>query len=123
MNVLRKLNQSDTNKPYNGLARLSHGFHEIDCFRESHGKFGRSVIAELKKEIIFLPQYISEKLNSHDIEELNSLDGKLYLYFGGRHKVGRYVQFKKYHEIYHFGIIQIKHWPKMKQFQKILIKK
>lgn len=89
MNVLKKLNQVKSNKPYNGLPNLSRGYHKIDCFRESVGKFGRSVIAELKNEIIFLPQFISEKLNEKDIGELNSSEEPLYLFFGGLHKINK----------------------------------
>lgn len=87
MNALKKLNQVESNKPYFGLPKLSKGYHKIDCFRVSIGKFGRSVIAELKSEIIFLPQFISEKLNEKDIDELNSYKEPLYLFFGGLHKV------------------------------------
>lgn len=91
MEVLKKLNQShsqleSSNKPYYGLSKLSHGYHEIDCFRITNGKYGRSIIVELKGEIIFLPQYIVEKLNENDIEELNKFKEPLYLYFGGKHK-------------------------------------
>lgn len=87
MNVLKKLNQFESNKPYNGFPKLSRGYHDIVCFRESNGKFGRSVVVELELEIIFLPQFMSEKLNEKDIDELNSSDEPLYLFFGGLHKV------------------------------------
>lgn len=86
MNVLKKLNQRDSDKPYHGLPKLSLGYHEIVNFRQSYGKYGKSVIAELKREIIFLPQYIVEKLDGKDIDELNESDETLYLFFGGRHK-------------------------------------
>lgn len=89
MNVLKKLNQIESNKPYNGLPKLALGYHEVDCFRVSNGKFGRSVVAELEKEIIFLPQFISEKLNEKDIEELNDCEEPLYIHFGGLHKTKR----------------------------------
>lgn len=86
MNVLKKLNQAESGKPYHGLVKLSHGYHEIDCFRVSVGKFGRSVIVELINEIIFQPQFIAEKLNDKDIDDLNSFNESIYLFFGRRHK-------------------------------------
>lgn len=89
MNVLKKLNKVEVSKPYHGFTKLSKGYHEIVGFRESVGKFGRSVIAELKSEIIFLPQYIAGKLNDKDIEDLNAFDGSMFLYFGGRHEKNR----------------------------------
>lgn len=86
MNVLKKLNNAVDEKPYNGLPKLSRGYHEIILFRTSNGKYGRSVIAELQREIIFLPQYLAGKLYDNDIEELNTCEEKLYLFFGGKHK-------------------------------------
>lgn len=85
MNVLKKLNTVSAEKPYHGLPKLEHGYHEIVVFRESNGRYGRGIIAELKEEIIFLPQHIVERLDSEDIRELNDSVEKLYLYFGGRH--------------------------------------
>lgn len=86
MNVLQKLNSSGSDKPYHGFTVLSRGFHEILAFRESHGKYGKGVICELNSEIIYLPQYLVEKLDGNDIEELNKCTEKLYLFFGGLHK-------------------------------------
>lgn len=86
MNVLKKLNQSETGKPYHGLPFLALGYHEIVHFRSSNGKYGKGVIAELKREIVFLPQYLVQKLDAKDIEELNGCEEPLYLYFGGRHE-------------------------------------
>lgn len=86
MNALKKMNQAESAKPYFGLPKLSLGYHEIVLFRESNGRFGRSIIAELKSEIIFLPQYLTDKLEEKDIEELNACEESLYLYFGGKHK-------------------------------------
>lgn len=83
MNALEKLNEDPFEKPYYGFTKLRHGYHKIIKFRQSHGKYGRSVIAELKKEIIFLPQYLVEKLDVEDIDELNSNEETLYLFFGG----------------------------------------
>lgn len=85
MNVLKKLNSVETSKPYNGLTKLSLGYHEIVSFKTSNGKYGKSVIAELNDEIIYLPQYLAEKLNEKDIDELNACEKTLFLYFGGRH--------------------------------------
>lgn len=89
MNVLEKLNRVESGKPYHGLPNLSHGYHKIYDFRESIGKYGRSVIAELKDQVIFLPQFISGKLNDEDITALNKSLEQLYLYFGGLHKIKR----------------------------------
>lgn len=83
MNALKKLSENISDKPYHGFTKLQHGYHKIIKFRESHGKYGRSVIVELKKEIIFLPQYLVEQLNEEDIAELNACDENLYLFFGG----------------------------------------
>lgn len=88
MNVLNKLNQV-SDKPYHGLPKLERGYHEIVGFRQSKGKYGDSVIAELKFEIIYLPQYIVEQLDRKDIEQLNKCEERLYLFFGGRHKKSR----------------------------------
>lgn len=87
MNVLKKLNQSEWAKPYNGLSTLTVGYHKVVGFRESIGKaYGKSIIAELKDEIIFLPQYIAEKLDAEDISDLNNCEESIYLYFGGKNK-------------------------------------
>lgn len=86
MNVLKKLNQTDSDKPYNGLSKLSLGYHKIVNFRESNGRYGRSVIVELKNEIIFLPKYLSEKLDEKDVDELNSSEEQMFLFFGGPKK-------------------------------------
>lgn len=86
MNVLKKLNQLESSKPYHGLSKLSLGYHPIVRFRVSNGKFGRSVIAELMREVIFLPQYLTEKLEDKDVEDLNDCVEGMFLYFGGRYK-------------------------------------
>lgn len=85
MNVLKKLQSINIEKPYHGLPKLKLGYHAIHSFRESNGRYGRGIIAELKNEIIFLPQYMVEKLDQEDIRELNDSDEKLFLFFGGRH--------------------------------------
>lgn len=89
MDVLKKLNNLEADKPYHGLPKLSRGYHEIILFRTSHGKYGRSVIAELQREIIFLPQYLAGKLDEDDIEELNTCVEPLYLFFGGKNKINK----------------------------------
>lgn len=86
MNALKKLSEVISDKPYYGFTKLPHGYHKIVEFRQSHGKYGRSVIAELKKEILFLPQYLVEKLDEEDIDELNESEENLYLFFGGSKK-------------------------------------
>lgn len=86
MEVLKKLHKAENSKPYYGMSKLDIGYHEIVRFRISNGKFGKSVIAELKREVIYLPQYLTEKLNDKDVEDLNNCAMKLFLYFGGRHE-------------------------------------
>lgn len=78
MNVLKKLSNAEVSKPYNGLPALSIGYHKIEQFRESVGKYGMSIIAELKTEVIFLPKYMEVKLKEKDIEDLLK---KNYSYF------------------------------------------
>lgn len=84
MNVLKKLKQTD--KPYFGLPKLSLGYHKVIGFSVSEGIYGRSVIAELEDEIIFLPRNLSDKLNNEDIVELNKSEVSVYLFFGGKHE-------------------------------------
>lgn len=88
MEVLKKLNTSasDTGKPYFGLPKLTLGYHEVISFRETHGKYGKSVVVELKDQVIFLPQYLVQQLNSKDIEDLNNSEETVFLYFGGKHE-------------------------------------
>lgn len=87
MDVLKKLANTEFVKPYYGFTKLSHGYHKIESFRSSSkGNYGKGVIVELKSEIIFLPQYLVEKLSEKDIEKLNACEESLYLYFGGRHE-------------------------------------
>lgn len=89
MNVLKKLNSGSAGKPYYGLPKLERGYHEVLTFRESHGRYGRAIIAELKEEIIFLPQYMVEQLDQEDLRELNDSSEQLYIYFGGKHSTKR----------------------------------
>lgn len=94
MNALKKLEELKPNKPYHGFAKLSVGFHQIERFRIVKNKFfkkgddsNKSILVELKDEVLFLPQYFWQKLNDEDICELNSsinINDNVYLYFGGK---------------------------------------
>lgn len=83
MNV-SKQTDFESSKPYNGFPKLAVGYHKICCVRESSGMYGRSVIAELEKEIVFLPSYLTTKLFEKEIAELNSMNEPNFLYFGGK---------------------------------------
>lgn len=96
MNVLKKLQDLQPSKPYYGFAKLTVGYHKINVFRVVKNKFGnkgektgKSILVELKNEVIFLPQYFLGKINEEDIKELNSCDENMYLYFGGRSEQSR----------------------------------
>lgn len=94
MNVLKKLEGLKPNKPYNGFANLTVGFHSVECFRTVKNKFGKkgdgsnkSILIELANEVLFLPQYFWQKLKEDDLHEMNTAIGngeQIYLYFGGR---------------------------------------
>lgn len=94
MNALNKLKNIQPNKPYHSFARLSEGYHKIYSFKIVKNKFGKktdgcgkSILVELKEEVLFLPQYFLQKLDEEDIRELNtSIDSGeiIYLFFGGR---------------------------------------
>lgn len=96
MNALKKLREVQPNKPYHGFAKLDNGFFRIHSFKIVNNKFGkkkdgsgRSILVELKEEVLFLPQYFLQKLTPDDITELNTSidDGEeIWLYFGGRHE-------------------------------------
>lgn len=93
MNVLKKLENLQPNKPYHGFAKLSKGCSEVVNFRVVKNKYGKksdgsnmSILVELQDEVIFLPQYFRQKLSDEDIKELNDsiqAKEKIYLYFGG----------------------------------------
>lgn len=93
MSALKKLQEASETKLYYGFSKLSLGHHEIICFRLVKNKFAKSknerkktLLVELKDQIVYLPQYFSEKIKEDDISELNS-DGVIkYLYFGGKHE-------------------------------------
>lgn len=89
--AFKKLCEIGVSKPYYGFPNLPHGFHEISCFRMVKSKYakkdsgtaGKSLLVELIDQILFLPQYFSNNLNESDINEINSTNKKMYLYFGG----------------------------------------
>lgn len=90
MDIVKKLQEAKP-KPYYGFAQLSLGFHEIISFRAVKNKFAKkgdkptkTIVAELQKEILFLPQYFSESLTEEDIDNLNTCEEKVYLYFEGQ---------------------------------------
>lgn len=92
MDALKKLQDVTPSKPYLGFAKLSIGYHQIQCFRSVKNKFGkkadgnkRSILIELDDQVLFLPQHFSQKITENDIVELNDgIDSApLYLYFGG----------------------------------------
>lgn len=94
MNALKKLQEVAPNKPYLGFAKLSLGFHQIFNFRSVKNKFGKkgegsakSIMVELDEQVLFLPQYFSQKINEEDMSELNAgieKNESVYIYFGGR---------------------------------------
>lgn len=94
MNVFEKINELNPSKPYLGFAKLSIGYHQIQNFRFVKNKFGkkndgsgRSILAELPAQVLFLPQYFCQKLNESDVKELNtSIEKKenVFIHFGGR---------------------------------------
>lgn len=90
MDIIKKIQEAKP-KPYNGFSKLSLGFHEIFSFRTVKNKFAKrgekgskTIVAELEKEILFLPQYFSETISEEDIERLNTCNEKLFLYFKGQ---------------------------------------
>lgn len=95
MNALKKLEEVNPSKLYNGFAKLTIGFHKIECFRVVKNKFGKksdgtgkSIMIELKDQILFLPQYFWQKIDEEDINELNSCinsNKNVYLHFNGKH--------------------------------------
>lgn len=89
------LEQLDNVKPYNGFVKLAIGYHSIERFRDVKNRFvknegvpGRTILVELKNEVVFLPQYWSEKIALLGIDKLNEqLENKreIFLYFGGKY--------------------------------------
>lgn len=90
MSALQKLQQVAETKPYNGFSKLPIGHHEIIGFRLIKNKFAKkdeckkTILVELKDQIVFLPKHFSTNIEEVDITNLNS-DGEMkYLFFGGR---------------------------------------
>lgn len=91
MSALQKI-KSIGNKPYNGFSKLPHGYHKIVGFKLTKNKYAadddqgnkKSILVELKNEILFLPQYFTESISEDDINDINSSNEILYLYFGGK---------------------------------------
>lgn len=85
-------------KPYLGFTRLTHGNHEIVLFRlvknkmynpKVAGSLKRSLLVELKDQVLFLPGYFAEKLQDDvKVEELNTDGVKKYLFFDGKRPNG-----------------------------------
>lgn len=77
-------------KPYYGFGKLSIGYYEIESFRLVRNKFkndglrGKTILVELKNQVIFLPEYFMEEFSEDDVLELNRDGQKKFLYFGGR---------------------------------------
>lgn len=98
MEALKKLQEVKANKPYLGFPKLSVGYHQVLCFQSVKNKFGKktgvsnkSILLELKEQVVFLPQYFWQKINEKDLEDLNSLieNGEfIYLFFGGKQQEG-----------------------------------
>lgn len=88
MSAFAKLKNVIEPKPYYGFKKLFIGYHQIKCFRTVQNKFEngnqKALLVELENQVLFLPKYFMDALNSDDIKELNSSDEKYYLYFGGR---------------------------------------
>lgn len=96
--ALSKLQEVTTSKPYRGYACLAKGYHQICDFRVVKNKFsneddnektsknkGKSILVELKSEVVFLPQYFTNQFDEDDINELNSSSAEnMFLYFGGQ---------------------------------------
>lgn len=99
MNALKKLQNVTPDKPYNGFAKLSKGIHQVMGFRFVKNKFGKkgdgsnkSILVELEDQVLFLPQYLSKKLNEEELNDLNSCIEKhmnFYLFFGGKSETNK----------------------------------
>lgn len=96
MDVLKKLEDTKPNKPYNGFTKLSIGIHQIMGVRFVKNKFGKkgdgsskSILVELEDEVLFLPQYFTQKLSKEDVHDLNSSiqsNENVYIFFGGKNE-------------------------------------
>lgn len=80
-------------KPYFGFSKLQIGNHEIFSFRFVKNKLynkypenpgsERSLMVELKDQVLFLPEYIGSQFDEAKIVELNNDGVKKYMFFGG----------------------------------------
>lgn len=94
MDVFTKLSETAQIKPYHGFGKLNTGYHDIKLFKYVKNKYGkksggpkRSILVELEKEVLFLPQHFSEKISEEDMQYLYDRieEGKpVYLFFGGK---------------------------------------
>lgn len=101
MNALKKLQQAGDTKPYHGFKTLEIGYHKVFGFRfvknkyekkDENGEHSKTILVELKDQIVFLPRYFMDYLKEKDIAELNSNcidDENVFLYFGGQKKDSR----------------------------------
>lgn len=95
MSVFEKLKELSPDKPYIGFTHLSIGYHRALSFRKIKSKFEKkddngeplkSILVELRNQVLFLPRYFLGVLNDADIDELNAnIENKkpVYIYFGG----------------------------------------
>lgn len=87
MSALEKLQKVGVTKPYFGFGKLEIGYHEIERFRLVDNKFKdgeKTLLIELKEEVVFLPRYFLDNLEEEDVRKLNTDDQPKFLYFGGR---------------------------------------
>lgn len=77
-------NAKANQKPYYGFDKLARGYYAIVNFRLTKTKYGEAILIELKDEVLFMPHYFRDVLDSDKIEELNNDGVKKFLYFGGR---------------------------------------
>lgn len=94
MDALKKLSEISA-KPYIGFSKLRHGYHKIKNFRtvknkfykKSEGGHSKTILVELKNEVLFLPQYFWDRINETDLDNLNARirsKKKVYLDFAGK---------------------------------------
>lgn len=94
MDLLKSATNLNEQKPYIGFAKLAIGNYEVIQFRLVKNKLynvnsakpglKRSLLVELKDQVLFLPEYFGKLFNDDDakVAELNK-GPKKYLYFGG----------------------------------------
>lgn len=92
--LLRKLQDTESAKPYYGFMKLQLGFHKIYAFKVTKNKFGKksvplsnkSIMVELESQVVFLPSYFWTRISESDIDGLNAelKNEDAWLYFGGK---------------------------------------